>query len=464
MAYTGSTAAILSNYDEVLKTLYLPAIQEQLKNDTILSNFIDTNEEDVSGKNATIEMHYGRSSAVGSRADGGALPEADYQKFKTATVPMKYNYGRVTFSGPTIKATAQEKGAYAQVIQTEIEGIVKDIRQETNRMLWGTGYGVLARWRSGSAGSMTVQRKYRGNSVGGDGFGSTFGGKYFAEIAKGEVVIPTYSANVAVSTSVDATDLTVSAITYGSDALGYDTLTITDSGSSEAAGTFYARIENARSDDGSQDAGYQRLEMMGIAGIVADVDLDEIVHFDGSSGSGFTTNDPLQGLAVSTYSWWKSQVMTANGTKYGAEQTLTLKLMQKMFDKVERKAGKDYGPDMILTTRAIRREYLDLMQADRRTVNTMDLDGGFQAIDYNGVPFTVDDDAIDGCMYFLTLKDLQVYRMSDYEWMDKDGSVLARITGYDAYEAVLFRYAELGCKRRNAQGVLMDIKSDIDHD
>jgi len=94
----------------------------------------------------------------------------------------------------------------------------------------------------------------------------------------------------------------------------------------------------------------------------------------------------------------------------------------------------------------------------------MDLDGGFKAIDYNGVPFTVDDDAIDGCMYFLTLKDLQVYRMSDYEWMDKDGSVLARITGYDAYEAVLFRYAELGCKRRNAQGVLMDIRSDIDHD
>jgi len=28
--YTGSTAAILSNYEQALKTFYLPAIQEQL--------------------------------------------------------------------------------------------------------------------------------------------------------------------------------------------------------------------------------------------------------------------------------------------------------------------------------------------------------------------------------------------------------------------------------------------------
>jgi hypothetical protein len=131
--------------------------------------------------------------------------------------------------------------------------------------------------------------------------------------------------------------------------------------------------------------------------------------------------------------------------------------MQKMFDKVEEAAGKDYGPDMIITTRALRREYLELCQADRRTVNSMELDGGWKALDYNGVPLMVDNDAIDGEMYFLTLKDLQLYRMSDYDWMTKDGAVLSRLSGYDAYEAVLFRYAELGCNRRNTQGVLCDL-------
>ena len=166
MAYTGSTAAILTNYAQVLKTYYLPAIQEQLNEATILADVIDTNEEDVSGKNATIECHYGRTKGTGARADGGALPEADYQKFQTCTVPMRYNYGRITVSGPTIAATRDEKGAYARALDTEISGVVKDLQQEINRQLWGCGYGILARWRTTASGtSYTIQKKYRGNTA-----------------------------------------------------------------------------------------------------------------------------------------------------------------------------------------------------------------------------------------------------------------------------------------------------------
>ncbi|KKL23253.1 hypothetical protein LCGC14_2427260, partial [marine sediment metagenome] len=103
------------------------------------------------------------------------------------------------------------------------------------------------------------------------------------------------------------------------------------------------------------------------------------------------------------------------------------------------------------------REYLELMSADRRFPNTMELDGGWTGLDYNGIPLMVDNDAIDGEMYFLSSKDLQIYRMADYDWMTKDGSVLHLVVDYDAYEAVLFRYAELGCTRRNSHGVLCDI-------
>ena len=155
-------------------------------------------------------------------------------------------------------------------------------------------------------------------------------------------------------------------------------------------------------------------------------------------------------------------VLSASGGRYSSQRQLTPTLMQQMFDKVELKAGKDYGPDMIITTHAIRREYLDYMEARRRNVNTMELDGGWTGIDYNGIPLMVDPDAIDGEEYFLTLKDLQVYRMSDYDWMDRDGAVLSRISGYDAYEAVLFRYAELGINNRQTQGVITDIAYNAD--
>jgi hypothetical protein len=128
-----------------------------------------------------------------------------------------------------------------------------------------------------------------------------------------------------------------------------------------------------------------------------------------------------------------------------------------MFDLIEEQAGEGVGPNLMLTTRAIRREYLELLRADRSHVNTMQLDGGWTALDYNGVPLLVDNDAIDGEIYYLTLSEISVYRMSDYNWMDKDGTIFSRVSGVDAYEATLYRYAELGIGARNTQGVLTDI-------
>ena len=455
--------ANLTTYDEVLKRFYLPAIREQLNHDTILADILETNEEDVSGKEATINMHYGRTTGTGARADGGDLPTANYQKHKTCTVPMRYNYGRVSFTGPTIAATRDEKGAYAKTMDNEITGCVRDFMVETNRQLWGCGYGILARWRTTASGtSYTVQKKYRGNSAGGDGFGSTFGAKYIKPDGNNSAtpVVMTTSSSAIDGFTVDASDIAVSAVTDTE--ADYDTITVTDPSVTEAAGTFYCRLASLTSVTASSAAGAARLEMMGLRGIVTNEDLDEIALFDGSNTGGLTVNDPLQGLAVASNTWFKSHVdeHTA-GTRYNGQRSLTFKMMDKMFDKVEESAGKDYGPDLILTTRALRREYKELCSADRRIVNSMTLDGGWKALEYNGIPLTVDNDAIDGEMYFLSTRDLQIYRMSDYDWMQKDGAILSRISGKDAYEAVLFRYAELGTSRRNSHGVICDLDYEL---
>ncbi len=461
--YTGSTAAILSNYDEALKTFYLDAVREQLNHNTLLADVIDTNEKDVSGKNATINHHYGRTKGTGARKDGGTMPTADYQKFQTSIVPMRHNYGRITISGPTIAATRDSKGAYAQAVETEVSGCVNDLQREINRQLWGAGYGVLARWRSGTTVTMTVQRLYRGNSAGGDAFGSAFGAKYVDESQDGTPALsyayPTALSGSSAIITVGTVDLDVTAVSEAATD-GYDTITITDAGlSTEAAGTYWVRPGNSittTTSGAAAAAGYARMEMMGLRGIITDQNIDDISISDGTN-TGLKTADPLQGLAVGDYNWWKANVKTATGTRYAAQTALTLIRMQTMFDLVEKKAGVGYGPDMILTTRAIRREYLELMSADRRYPNTMELDGGWTGLDYNGIPLMVDNDAIDGEMYFITSKDLQIYRMADYNWMTKDGSILHLVQGYDAYEAVLFRYAELGCSRRNSHGVLCDI-------
>ena len=440
----------LSNYDEVLKVFYLPGIQDYLNNGTPLASMIETNQKDVSGKSATIENHYGRSTGTGSRADGGALPTASYQKFKTSTVPMKYHYGRVNLNGPLLAATKDEKGAYGKALDIEITGIVEDLKKETNRQMWGCGYGILGRWRSGATTSQTVQKKYRGNSVGGDAFGSTFGSKYLEKRNDSVPVVVTLAGNNNGTFVVDETDMATSAITRGAD---YDTITVTDPSVTEAIGTFYVRPSGLGTYAAS---GAHRLEMMGLSGLVGNTDLDNIALADGIYTGG-TTNDPLQGLAVATYPWFTSIVDTHASGRYAGQRALTLTLMQTIFDMVEETAGKDYGPNVMFTTRAIRREYLELCQADRRTVNTMELDGGWTGLDYNGIPLLVDNDAIDGEIHYLTTKDLQIYRMSDYEWMQKDGAILSRISGYDMYEAVIYRYAEFGVTNRATQAVLCDL-------
>jgi len=454
MAYDGTNAAVLTNYSEVLKTFYLPAIQEQIPQMNPLSDLIQSGEKDVAGKNATINCHYGRNTGVFARADGGSFGDAAYQKHITATIPMKYNYGRVAFSGPTIAATRDQKGAYASVIDNEVSGLVKDLAREINRQLWGAGYGTLARWRSGTTTSMTLQKKYYGNSAGGDGFGSTFGSKYFKEFNHGVPVVLTEAGSTVTVATVDATNVAVSAITESTD---YDTVTVTDADVTEATGTFYVRPGNmATVTAATSTAGAGRLEMMGLRGIVTNTDIDDIA-FKGTDTGMNALADSLQGLAVGTYTWWKSKVDSASAGRYAAQRALTFKLFDKMFDEVAAEAGEGYGPDAIFTTRAIRREYKDLAAADRRLINTMTLDGGWKAIEHNGIPLLVDNDAIDGEIYFLTLKDLCIYRMSDFQWMEKDGSIFSRIAGYDAYEAVLFRYAEMGTTRRNVHGVITDV-------
>jgi len=44
--------------------------------------------------------------------------------------------------------------------------------------------------------------------------------------------------------------------------------------------------------------------------------------------------------------------------------------------------------------------------------------------------------------------------MSDWSFMDRDGSVLSRVANTDAYEATLYKYHELGTDKRNAHGKL----------
>jgi hypothetical protein len=184
--------------------------------------------------------------------------------------------------------------------------------------------------------------------------------------------------------------------------------------------------------------GYQ---MMGLGGIVS--------QSDPSVPSG-----GLQGLAVASNTFWKSQLNSNSGTN----RAFDFADLQSVIDDIVTTSTYNEGDiDLILCNYPVRREYYKACIVERRHVNTMDLDGGFRGLDFNGIPIVADSQCQRNRMYVLCMKSLALFRMADIEWMEKDGSYLARVDGYDAYQAVAFHYGNLGVYDRNANGLYTDI-------
>jgi hypothetical protein len=171
---------------------------------------------------------------------------------------------------------------------------------------------------------------------------------------------------------------------------------------------------------------------------------NEMMGFEGI----FSASATLQGLDVATYPWWMANVINGNGAI--KEETLQLAL-----DTTEKNSNGSCTA--MYTTYGVRRAYMALLQKLKQYTNPLELKGGFQSLDYNGMPMFVDKDCAAGKIYFADEKQMKLFRMSDWEWMEEDGAVLSRKAGYDAYQAILFSYMELGCSMRNAQTVVYGI-------
>ena len=81
----------------------------------------------------------------------------------------------------------------------------------------------------------------------------------------------------------------------------------------------------------------------------------------------------------------------------------------------------------------MKRRYAGLLQADKRypAGGEITLDGGYKALEYNGIPLTADKGAgtaenpglLEG-IYWVSLDNLEFLELEPYQWMDKDGAVL----------------------------------------
>lgn len=390
----------LAFFNAILKEDYLGPIREQLNNSTVLLRRLKRNEEDVGGRIASVPLHTGRNSGVGARADGGNLPVAGRQLHALAQYNCAYNYGRIQVTCPTIAASRKDKYAFVKAVDNEIKGMVKDMKDDLNRQLFND--------RSGRMATVTVQN---------GAAQATFTVDNPQYIQTGMVIDNIRAGAFRATRTVTAVNRATGVITVDATYPGAGEVGVAD---------IIVRSGNFG------------LEMMGLGGIVSNTNT-----FDGQFVGGLNRALPQNGF-------WHANVLANSG----AARPLTLDLMQTGFDASEIEGGE---VSLIITSYEQRRRYLALVKADGRFVNNLKMDGGFEALDYNGKPLVVDRHMRPGSIFFLDEATLEIYRMSDFDWMDQDGSVLSRVPNMDAYEATLFKYATLGCGNCNNNTVLRDL-------
>jgi hypothetical protein len=408
----------LSAASNILKVRYIGTIREQLNNATVLLSKIGRQDQMVSGKTFTVPLHSGRNKSAGTGvSDGGTLPTAGQQSYETTIVPNKYLYGRIQVTGPTIAATRDNVGAFVEALNSEVDGLMRDFKRDLNRQLCGDGTGALAYWTSADDASGAIID---------DGLGN--------------VSALHLQSGVTTCDLIDASDGTTNlstanmVVTLGAaTSTGY-AVTWTGLVTGSADGDFLVRA-------GTMVAAGS-LEMMGIGGIIS--------ASDPSGGAGGS----LQGLAVGSYSFWKAQDFGSDSTQVA----LAFEDIQEVIDAIATQS--DYTEQdiaFLFSNYGVRRAYYKLCIAERRHVNTMELDGGFKAVDFNGIPWVVDSQAKRNTISFIVPDTMKIFRTSDFDWMDKDGSYLSRVANADAYEAVLFHYGNLACLSRNGNGILRGI-------
>ena len=134
----------LNSADSALKSFYLDAISESLnmKVNPFLAK-VEKTSNYVTGKEVRKAMRIGVNGGIGAGTETGALPEAKATKYIQMATTLKNLYGTIEISDKAIRASANNEGAFVNLINEEMQSLVKSASYNFGRMLFGNGSGVL---------------------------------------------------------------------------------------------------------------------------------------------------------------------------------------------------------------------------------------------------------------------------------------------------------------------------------
>lgn len=136
----------LQSAESALKSVYLNVVANQLNiNANPLLGKIKQTTKDVWGKEIIKLAPYGINGGIGAGTETGNLPTATGNKYAQFKAELKNLYGRIELSDKAIRASANDAGAFVNLLNDEMEGLIKASSYNLSRMLYGNGTGILSK-------------------------------------------------------------------------------------------------------------------------------------------------------------------------------------------------------------------------------------------------------------------------------------------------------------------------------
>ncbi len=135
----------LTNADAALKDYYLDAVSQQL-NEGIspFFNAIEKSTQYIYGKNAKCALIKGNLNRIITGEEDGDLPASEGNNYYEVTMPLKNIYGSIAITDKALRASQDNSGAFVNLLNAEMEGLVSDAKANFSRMLFGDGNGIIS--------------------------------------------------------------------------------------------------------------------------------------------------------------------------------------------------------------------------------------------------------------------------------------------------------------------------------
>lgn len=404
----------LSAYSSALKEVLLPYIQDNFPKKTILLDQIKrSGGENYINDEFVFPLYNSRHGGVANLADdGNNIIQAGGRSLTRGTVPVETVTGAFDITKQAIDASKSSQGAVEAALAAQASTLMTDFMRHINRQFYADGVGVVAQVL-GSVGAGTASLQYPnaslddGRSV--DWYGTINGDispvKY---LAVDQILgIGTGGADLGTVTSVTGT----SVVMTGSPAIVADDSVYIMDGSGEGAGTS---------------------EFLGMRAAL-------------SSTTGTNT---YAGVARNVTGWTP---------QFGSSsEALTLSRMVNSY-----LAAKEYSEEndlyAIFVNKTLFQKYGDVLTAMRRTVNSLDLVGGWSGLSFEAgagkAAVFLDYDVPDGEVLIVNLKSWIICQVEAPNWMeDPNSGALLRKQNTIQYQAVMVWFANMFCGAPAANG------------